>query len=232
MAIKTEVGSEETRGWYIDHRLEGEMILEACVESLEEALLVQTLGAERIELCADLHLDGLTPSFDLIEDVMHRLEIPVRVMIRPRKGDFIYSGEEMDIMLQAIDHCKQVGVDGVVFGVLTAENKLDLERIQELAEHASPLKVTIHKAIDQTPDPVASVRSLINIQNIHSVLTSGGALTAIEGVRVLQKMIQVAGDGIEVIVAGKVVPQNIDHLHQKLNSRAYHGRKIVGELLA
>lgn len=205
------------------------MIREACVESLEEALLVQEFGAERIELCADLHLDGLTPSFDLIKDVMHHLEIPVRVMIRPREGDFVYSGEEMDIMLQAIDHCKQVGVDGVVFGVLTPGNELDLDRITELVKIALPLKVTIHKAIDQTPDPIKSFQSLLKIPGISSVLTSGGAVTAEEGIPVLQEMIIAAEDTIEVIVAGKVNPQNIDFLHQELGSRAYHGRKIVGD---
>ncbi|MFC2129643.1 copper homeostasis protein CutC, partial [Bacteroidota bacterium] len=171
-----------------------------------------------------------TPAFELIEALQHSLKIPVRAMIRPRAGNFVYSTEELDTIFQAIDHCKRVGIDGVVFGVLTARNELDLEMIRELVRYASPLRVTIHKAVDQTPNPVTSIGSLLRIPGIHSVLTSGGAQTAYAGINTLQNMINAASDKVEVIVAGKVTNHNYEELHTILNAKAYHGRRIVGEL--
>ena len=206
------------------------MIREVCVETLEEALLAEERRATRIELCSNLAEDGLTPCFDLIRAAKSSLEIPIRVMIRLRAGDFTCSSKEIEQMKQEIDFCKEMGVEGVVFGVLTRENELDIEKISKLCIHAAPLNVTIHKAIDLTPDPIDAIISLLKIPGITSVLTSGGALTAIEGVDKLKIMIDHAADDIEVIVAGKVKDDNLSILHELLNAKAYHGRRIVGEL--
>lgn len=125
-------------------------IKEACVENLEQAIHAEKMGADRIELCADLHLDGLTPSKELILKVKECLGIPCRVMVRPRAGDFIYSGAELAEMEATINFCKEAGVEGVVFGVLNKEKHLDMNAISRLAALAKPLKVVIHKAIDDT----------------------------------------------------------------------------------
>jgi copper homeostasis protein len=205
------------------------MIIEACIETLEEALLAESRGAHRVELCADLAQGGLTPSYDLIQETVERLSIPVKVMIRPRGGDFVYTGEEVEEMLKSIAYCKKIKASGVVFGALDRSNELNLMLIETLSMAALPLEVTIHKAIDLTSDPVAAVKSLIKIPGIHSVLTSGKSPTAQEGIPILREMIALSDGQLEIVVAGKVTDQNISFLHEELGARAYHGRKIVGE---
>ncbi len=207
------------------------LILEACVESLEEAILAEKKGAGRIELCSRLDLDGLTPDRKLIELVIHTLNIPVKVMIRPLAGDFVYTTDEFSGMKNIIQFCKHAGAQGVVFGMLDKSGQLNFEQIQLLAELAAPLEVTIHKAIDQTPDPVASLSSLLQIGRIASILTSGGATTAMEGKDVIKKMLQVSEGKINIIAAGKITNQNLDEIHQLIGAREYHGRRIVGQLI-
>ncbi|MEE4259146.1 MAG: copper homeostasis protein CutC [Bacteroidales bacterium] len=206
------------------------MILEACVESVKEAILAEKRGANRLELCSRLDLDGLTPERELIEQVMYKVHIPVKVMIRPRACDFIYSTDELSAMKDDIRFCKQVGVQGVVFGALDKDDHLNLDQIQLLADEASPLEVTIHKAIDQTPDPLASLKELTKLSNITSVLTSGGAATAFDGKKIIKKMLQVSGGKIQIIAAGKITNVNLTEIHHLIGAHEYHGRKIAGIL--
>lgn len=203
---------------------------EACVENLEHALKAESKGANRIELCSNLELDGLTPSKELIEEANRQLKIPLRIMIRPRGGNFIYSASEIKEMIASINFCKEVGVDGVIFGLLTFNKKLDLERIRLLTNIAAPLKVGIHKALDHTFDPLENLRELIKIPGITSVLTSGGASRAIEGKEIIKKMLQLSGNKLEIVPAGKISDTNIYKLHAYLGARAYHGKRIVGDL--
>lgn len=204
-------------------------IREACVDSLDQALVAEKKGADRIELCSDLQYDGLTPSENLISEAKKRLNIPVRVMIRPRSGNFVYSEQELLQMEKAIAFCRKVGVEGVVFGILKSDHTLDLNLISRLAVQAFPLKVVIHKAIDDTPDPVKALADLTKLGGIATVLSSGGAKTAHGGREVLKEMIETSGN-IEVMPAGKITAGNVDELHRLLEARAYHGKKIVGVL--
>ncbi|UJH90984.1 copper homeostasis protein CutC [Antarcticibacterium sp. 1MA-6-2] len=207
----------------------GNYIKEACVENLSQVLQAQKKGANRIELCDRLDLDGTTPPRELIIAAMET-GIPVRVMIRPRGGDFIYTEEELNKMESSILFCKELGVEAVVFGIQKEDGYLNYEQIQKLAKIASPLKVVVHKAIDNTPDPVGAVKELLNIEEISSILTSGGMETAFEGKNNLKKMIEIADGQIEIVVAGKVTESNIEQLNQFLHSKAYHGKRIVGDL--
>lgn len=207
------------------------LTLEACVESLEEAILAEKKGAERIELCSRLDLDGLTPDRKLIKQVINHLRIPVKVMIRPRPGDFIYTADELSIMKDEIQFCKQAGAQGVVFGILDKTHNLNLDQIQLLAELASPLEVTIHKAIDLTPDPTTSLTELMPFRNITAVLTSGGAATAMEGKETIKKMLQASKGKINIVAAGKITNKNLAEIHQLIRAHEYHGRRIVGQLI-
>lgn len=209
--------------------MEMNYIKEACVENLSQVLQAQKKGADRIELCDRLDLDGTTPSRELIR-AAKETGIPVRVMIRPRGGNFIYSEKELKEMQESILFCKEQGVEGVVFGIQKEDGSLNYEQIQKLAEFASPLKVVVHKAIDSTPDPVDAVKDLLKIGEVSSILTSGGMETAFEGKDNLKKMIEIADGQIEIVVAGKVKDSNIEQLHQFLHSTAYHGKRIVGDL--
>lgn len=206
------------------------LIFEACVETFEEAILAEKNGANRLELCSRLDLDGLTPDVELIKKVMEKVSIPVKVMIRPRAGGFVYSASEIEEMKDSVRFCKKMKVQEVVFGILDEDNELNLEQIQMLAKLSSPLGVTIHKAIDQTPDLLQSVSELSLIENITSILSSGGAPTATEGSEMLKKMILLAGNSLKIIPAGSVTNQNISTIHQLIGAAEYHGRRIVGEL--
>lgn len=207
-----------------------EYIKEACVEGLHQAINAERFGAHRIELCSHLELDGLTPEVNTIIDVKKHLSIPIRVMIRPRDGDFLYSNEELSLMKEQIRVCKELEVEGVVFGVLNSDNTLDFESIKNLTRFAYPLKVVIHKAVDLTPNVCDSLEELLNMKGINTVLTSGGYSTAEEGKHVLKKMVELAGNKLEVLAAGKIDNQNLNELHQFVGGKAYHGKKIVGRL--
>lgn len=205
-------------------------IKEACVETLEQAIAAENKGADRIELCSNLQLEGLTPSNDLIIQVLDKINIPVRVMIRPRAGNFLYSEKEITEMRRTVIKCKKFGVEGVVFGVLKAGNTLNLDVISLLTNLAFPLNVVIHKAIDDTPDLLKEVEKLKVIKGISTILTSGGAKTAIEGCGVLKEMIAASQNAIEIMPAGKITYENLSEIHSLLGASAYHGKQIVGNL--
>ncbi len=208
------------------------LVKEGCVESIGECVLAEKLGANRLELCADLAQDGLTPSRELIEAVQAQVTIPIKVMIRPRGGDFHYSADEIAQMKSEIELCKELGVFGVVFGMTTADNVLDIELIRELAQLSKPMDVCVHKAIDSVKSPLDDFKRLLNeVPEVDAVLTSGGAPTAAEGASVLQQMNQLGGDQLKVVVAGKVSKENIEELCQTIGASEFHGKKIVGDLV-
>ena len=124
------------------------MIKEACIQSYDEALIAQKSGADRIELCSQINLDGITPKKRLIKKIISSIEIPIRVMIRPRSGDFDYSEDELKLMESDIVDCKKLGVEGVVFGVLNKDTTINETATRRLVKGSFPLNVTFHKAID------------------------------------------------------------------------------------
>lgn len=149
-------------------------------------------------------------------------------MVRPRGGDFVYSEAEIQQMEKEIELFKQLGVAGVVFGLLTEENSIDLPNTQRLAQKAQPLDVTFHKAIDYTPDPLKSFERLNTIEGISRVLTSGGKATAWEGRIVLKEMNNLSNRKIKIIAAGKVLPENREQIAEFTGVTELHGKKIVG----
>lgn len=204
-----------------------EISKEACVETLSQALAAQGCGADQIELCGDLAVEGLTPDVDLVRQCLAQLSIPVKVMIRPRPGDFIYNREEITTMLRDIDTMGALGVDHIVLGCTTTSGTLDIDTIQELCNHAHDMKVTIHKAIDSCHHPIDEVRRLVALGGIHSILTSGGAATAIEGIDTLRKMKEAADGQLDIIAAGSITSSNLNWLDQQLELTTYHGKKIM-----
>jgi copper homeostasis protein len=205
------------------------MILEACVENLSEALMAQERGADRIELCENLAAGGTTPSFGTIVTCKKHLSIPVIVMIRPRGGNFVYSNLEVDSMLEDIRICQKAGVDGIATGALTSAGDIDLHILRRLIHEADSLQITFHKAIDETRNIETEIEKLKDT-GIHRVLTSGGAPTAMEGSRMLNKLIHLTAGKLVILTAGKVTAENLDALSRLIPSTEFHGRKIVGDL--
>jgi copper homeostasis protein len=208
-----------------------QIIKEACVETVEEAVIAANNGAHQLELCSHLAQDGLTPSDILILETIKAVKIPVKVMIRSRAGNFIYSKDEVDHMIADILRLKAYKIEGFVFGaVLEDENetKLDIGTIYQLCKAAFPVPVTIHKAIDSCTHLNDEVKKLMIISNVKYILTSGGAKTAVEGLIHLKSMQSTAGSYIKIIAAGKVTPENLPYLIEKTGLQYYHGRKILG----
>ncbi len=202
-------------------------ILEACVETLEQAVLAQEKGADRIELCIKLSVGGLTPPIALVKKIQKEIRIPIMGMARPRAGNFIYSRKELEEIKEAIELFTVLGIKGVVFGFLTNKNEVDIETTTIFTQYAYPLEVTYHKAIDETPDLIDSIIKLKQIPGIQRVLTSGGSPTASEGKDNLINMRQAAGEELSIIAAGKITKDNIEHLHREIKCGEYHGRRIV-----
>ncbi|MDD7886017.1 copper homeostasis protein CutC [Flavivirga sp. 57AJ16] len=205
-------------------------LVEACVEGLDQVIRAEKQDADRVELCARLDLDGLTPDVETIKAAFKHCKIPIRVIIRPREGGFVYSASELDQMRESIQVCKNIGVEGVVFGITTEENTLDILAIEELAYFAAPLKVTIHKAIDAVSSPLNELDRLMGIDNIDAILTSGKAPTWEAGQALIKELIKKAAGRIQIIACGKVTDENIVTVHRRIQSTAYHGKRIVGKL--
>lgn len=202
------------------------MIKEKCIGSYVEAIEAQRLGANRVELCDNLEEGGTTPSYGTIKMVVRDLTIPVFVIIRPRGGDFYYTKEEIEIMKEDIRICKELGVDGVVLGALTCDNKIDYEVVKELVNLAKPMSVTFHKAIDELKNPVDEVKKLASL-GVDRILSSGTKKTALEGKEILNEMIKEAQDRIIIVVAGQVTKDNFLEVSSNIPSKEYHGKKIV-----
>jgi len=206
-----------------------QFIKEACVEGIDQALAAQDKGADRIELCSDLANDGLTPGIDVIMEANERVNIPIRVMIRPRSGGFVYSREEVQEMVASIEICKSLGMDGVVFGLLKEDQTVDLEKVKFLCGVAGDMKTVFHKAIEETPNVLDSAQALFEHTPIDAILTTGGAGKAVDHLSELRELIAAARNK-ELVVCGKITDQNLPRIHEALNAKAYHGRKILGTL--
>ena len=204
-----------------------QIIKEVCVDSLDDAINAEKNGANRIELCGRLDLDGLTPSKDLIKSAFSILKIPIRVMIRPKHPSFVYSEDEISTMIDDIKFCKNLGLDGVVFGCLDEEYNFEMKQINRLSEVAKPLNVIIHKAIDSTSSVIESLSLISKNSNINGVLTSGGERFAINAVETLKKMLVLVPNRFEIIIAGGITFQNFDNLNDIVNGKFYHGKKII-----
>ena len=183
------------------------MKLEICANSFQSALNAQLGGAQRIELCSELSVGGITPSYGLIKKVVAELSIETVVLIRPRSGNFRYSDSEFETLKNDIKICKDLGVAGIVSGVLNVDNTIDLERTKELVELSKPMKFTFHRAFDVVPNPKKALRELIDL-GIHRVLTSGQHLKAIEGIDLLIQLKNLGESKIQILVGSGVNVEN------------------------
>ena len=184
------------------------MIIEVCAESYEHALKAEKAGADRIELCKDLHLDGLTPDYESAKKTIDSLNIPVFILIRPREGNFIYSNEEFELMKSDIIKFKEMGCKGIVSGVLNNDNSIDIERTKELVELSKPLDFTFHRAFDVVKDPIKEIENLIKM-GIGRVLTSGQKEKAIDGLVFLEQLNNISNNRIVIMPGSGISKKNL-----------------------
>jgi copper homeostasis protein len=198
------------------------VIFELCAESVQACVAARDGGADRIELCSALELDGLTPSHGLVREVVERSELPVHAMVRPRSGDFLYTNDEFAVMERDVAHLRTLGVSGVVFGLLRPDGRVDVERTARLVEAAGPLEVTFHRAFDQLADLTQGLEDVIGT-GCGRVLTSGGAADVVAGVEALARLVEWAAGRIEIALGGGLRLENAAALARTTGARHFHG---------
>lgn len=201
--------------------------VEAAVDSFAAALSAQQAGVHRIELCGPLHDGGTTPSAGLIARCLERLLVSVHVLVRPRVGDFVYTDDEFEIMKRDIAVAKELGVDGVVIGILTPEGEVDADRLAELHAIAAPMQVGFHRAFDSAKDQDEALELLVSLQ-FDTILTSGAAKTAAKGAVRIKHLVERAGDRIGIIAGGTITADNVGALVKKTGVQIVHGRSFTG----
>ena len=206
------------------------IFIECCVESYDEARLAEKKGADQIEVCSDLRNDGLTPDIQLIEKIVCNISIPIKVMIRPRVGNFYYSNSEMLTIKDQITNFKSIGIDHIVFGVLDKNNIVNMDHVKKISDWSAPMEITFHKAIDASVEFFSDIEALVKTKRIDSLLTSGRSRTAETGSNIIKKVINNYGKEIKIISAGKITYKNLKAVHKKIGGTYYHGRKILGKL--
>jgi copper homeostasis protein len=197
------------------------ILVEICCGSLDDALEAERGGADRVELCSALFLGGLTPSFGTIVEAKTRLKIPVVVMIRPRGGGFCYTQPEMAVMERDTMLACEQGADGIVFGILNADGTIDVERCRRIRKLIGHRQAVFHRAFDVTPDAFRALDQLVEM-GFTRILTSGQEDTVPEGVPLIKRLIEYAGDRIEVLPGGGIKLTSLRQVVEATGSKQVH----------
>ena len=196
-------------------------ILEICIDSVASAIAAEQGGAVRVELCQNLFEGGTTPSLGTVYHALQQVGIKVNVIIRPRGGDFLYSDDEFAVMQHDIVALKEMGINGVVIGLLNADGTIDTERSSQLIELARPLEVTYHRAFDVTADPFRSLDDIIGL-GVERLLTSGQEPSVLEGVELIAELVRRAGDDIIIMPGAGITEKNLPRIMRETGAREYH----------
>ncbi|CAG5185113.1 uncharacterized protein ALTATR162_LOCUS11225 [Alternaria atra] len=200
-------------------------MLEIACFNASSAITAARAGADRIELCADYAAGGVTPSLSTLQDVRKQVTIPVNVMIRPRGGNFLYADEELTLMKKEMEMLKPLA-SGFVFGILDADRRIDSARNRELVEIAAPLPCTFHRAVDETDNLEEAVETVVRC-GFKSILTSGGAKSALEGADKLRQLQSKFGADLSLIAGGGVRSINIEELKKRTHTAWLHSAAIT-----
>lgn len=196
------------------------MKVELCAASLDAIKVAKDLGFDRIELCQTLEQGGLTPSPGMIEYAL-AYGIETHVLIRPRPGGFIYSEDEIEIVLRDVRECKEIGAYGVVVGILDAKSEIHVRAMERVKELAGNMQVTFHRAFDDTVQYDKSMDILINLE-IDRILSSGLCSNVDIGLPILKEMKRYASGSIEIMVGGGINLANLDKIIREVNPDAVH----------
>jgi len=178
-------------------------------------------GADRIELCAALTEGGTTPSYGTIKKCRENFAVQLFPIIRQRSGDFLYTDEEFDIMLNDVKLCKDLGCNGIVIGLLNKNGEIDLKRAAKLVENAYPLEVTFHRAFDRCKDPFEGMEQLIDI-GCQRILTSGQKPAAPDGIELISQLVSIANERIIIMPGSGIRKDNIKEVANKTGATEFH----------
>ena len=201
-------------------------LLEIACFNIESCLLSQEAGADRIEFCKDYSIGGITPNYKDILKVKVTLHIPLHVIIRPRGGDFNYSEQEIETIKKDIEFCKANNINGVVFGALSEDKKINKAVNKELVELAGDMSTTFHRAMDECNNIQEAMNDIVSL-GFNRVLTSGGKQNAIEGIKVLKSLQEEYHKNIIIIPGGGIRSSNVKEVIQQTNCTEYHSAAIT-----
>lgn len=196
-------------------------VLEVCVDSVESAVSAARGGATRLELCANLVIGGTSPDEDMFRMVRERVDIPVRVLLRPRFGDFLYSDDEFELLRRQVRRFAALGADGVVIGVLRPDGTLDEARMAELIALAGGCGVTLHRAFDVCRDPFEALEAAGRL-GVDTILTSGQQAACAQGAGLLRELVGRSGGRPQILVGAGVSADVIRTLQPATGANAFH----------
>lgn len=189
--------------------MQNKKILEVCCGNQESVVAAAAADAHRIELCGALELGGITPSAGSMKLARKTFNGPIQVLVRPREGNFHYSKDEIKIIGHDIKILKKLGADGIVFGALTKEKQIDFELLEKIIEISYPLKVTFHRAFDESVDDVGCVERIAKM-GCERLLTSGRKSTAIEGIELIKEIALRYHTKLKIMPGSGISPKNMN----------------------
>ena len=195
---------------------------ELCAETLDACRAANEAGADRIELCVNLHLQGTTAPEPLIADAVASSQVPVHILVRPDAGDFVYQAERFRVIRDQIRAARVLGAAGIVVVVVNPDRSVAIGPMQELVTLAAPLPVEFHRAFDECPDLEQALEDSI-VAGCKRVLTSGGAPDVITGAASLARLVRQAAGRIEIAAGGGLRVVNVQQLAAAWGGQHYHG---------
>ncbi|OWK46355.1 copper homeostasis protein CutC [Fimbriiglobus ruber] len=198
------------------------VLIEVAVESVADARAAEAGGAGRLELCAALDLDGLTPSVGAFLEIRAACRIPIVVMIRPRPGNFVYDADELRVMARDIEHFLPLAPDGFIFGPLTEGGQVNAPAACDLVDRAGGVPCVFHRAFDHTRDADEAVDKLAET-GFARILTSGRAETAVAGLNVIARVIERAAGRIGVVPCGRIRAESAIEVVRATGCSEVHG---------
>jgi copper homeostasis protein len=200
--------------------------LEIACFNMESAIIAQQAGANRIEFCAHMNAGGVTPKLEEFILLKSKIHIPIFVMIRPKRGNFIYSNAEFEQMKKDILYFKNVGANGFVFGILTENKEVNTIQNKALVELANPLPCTFHRAFDEINDQLEALDTIIEC-GFRTILTSGNAKNAMEGLSSLKALALKANNKICIMPGGGVRANHIEILKENILTNWFHSSAVL-----
>lgn len=197
------------------------LLIESVACSADDCVEAEAGGADRIELCSALMLGGLTPSLGTVIEARAATALPIVSMIRPRAGGFCYTAREFATMLRDVDVAVEADVQGIVFGVLTEDGRIDEPRCRELVTRAAGRHTVFHRAFDVVPDPIQALEILVEL-GVTRVLTSGREPTALAGAAVIRDVAQRAAGRIDILPGGGIREETVAAVLERTGLHQVH----------
>ena len=196
------------------------MLIEVCCGSVDDAVLSEKLGADRIEFTTSMCLGGLTPSYGMFRRLKECTKIPAMVMVRPRESGYVYSQNDLDVMLEDAKFFAQNGAEGIVFGILKEDGRVDEEACQKILDGIGDAQAVFHRAFDLVPDPFEAMETLIRL-GFKRILTKGQKNTLEEGIDLMRRLQEQANGRIEFL-SGGVRLHNLEWLKNEVKPEQVH----------